>query len=74
MNTTNEVDNHDLHIDLQCIKEELATTVTINQLDMADGLKQLLVSKSFALRLLMDKLVVWGLAKMFSTDNYVHYS
>ncbi len=57
MDTTNEVDIHDLPIDLQCIKD-LATTVTINQLDITDGLKQLLVSKSFALKLLIDTLVV----------------
>ncbi|MGA9154718.1 MAG: hypothetical protein WBZ36_29395 [Candidatus Nitrosopolaris sp.] len=35
MNTTNEVDVHDLPIDLQCIKEDLITTDSINQLDIA---------------------------------------
>jgi hypothetical protein len=54
MDTTNRVDIHDLPIDLQFIKEDLMTTDSINQLDVADGLKELLISKSFTLELLLD--------------------
>ena len=57
-------------IDLQCIKEELITTDSINQLDVADGLKELLISKSFTLKLLLDT-PVSELAKMLGIDNYV---
>jgi hypothetical protein len=70
MNTTNKVGVHDLSIDLQCIKEDLITTDTINQLDIADGLKELLISKSFNLKLLLNT-PVSGLAKMLGIDNYV---
>jgi hypothetical protein len=70
MNTTNKVGVHDLSIDLQCIKEDLITTDTINQLDIADGLKELLISKSFNLKLLINT-PVSGLAKMLGIDNYV---
>jgi hypothetical protein len=70
MNTTKEVDVHDLAIDLQCIKEELETTDSINQLDIADGLKELLIRNRFTLKLLLDT-PVSGLAKILSIDNYV---
>jgi len=70
MNTTNKVGVHDLSIDLQCIKEDLITTDTINQLELADGLKELLISKSFNLKLLLNT-PVSGLAKMLGIDNYV---
>ena len=70
MNTTNKVGVHDLSIDLQYIKEDLITTDTINQLDIADGLKELLISKSFNLKLLLNT-PVSGLAKMLGIDNYV---
>jgi len=70
MNTTNKVGVHDLSIDLQCIKEDLITTDTINQLDIADGLKELLISKSLNLKLLLNT-PVSGLAKMLGIDNYV---
>ena len=59
-----------MSIDLQCIKEKLITTDTINQLDIADGLKELLISKSFNLKLLLNT-PVSGLAKMLGIDNYV---
>ena len=69
MNTTKKVGVHDLSIDLQCIKEDLITTDTINQLDIADGLKELLISKSLNLKLLLNT-PVSGLAKMLGIDNY----
>jgi hypothetical protein len=65
MNTANKVDIHALPIDLQCIKEDL-----INQLDVADGLKELLISKSFTLKLLLET-PVSELAKMLGIDNYI---
>ena len=67
MNTANI---HALPIDLQCIKEELITTDSINQLDVADGLKELLISKSFTLKLLLDT-PLSELAKMLGIDNYI---
>jgi len=50
-------------------KEDLITTGTINQLDIADGLKELLISKSLNLKLLLNT-PVSGLAKMLGIDNY----
>ena len=70
MNTTNEVDVHDLPIDLQCIKEDLITTDSINELDIADGLKELLIRNRLTLKLLLDT-PVSGLAKILGIDNYV---
>ncbi len=69
MDTTDKVDIH-FAIDLQFIKAYLITTVSINQLDMADGLKELLISKSFTLNLLLDTSVS-GLAKIPGIDSYV---
>jgi hypothetical protein len=51
------------------IKEKPLTDL-INQLDIADGLKELLISKSFTLKLLLDT-PVSGLAKILCIDNYV---
>jgi hypothetical protein len=70
MDTTDKVDIHDLPIDLQCIKEDLIKTDSINQLDIADGLKELLITKSFTLKLLLET-PVSGLAKILGIDNYI---
>jgi hypothetical protein len=70
MNTATKVDIHDLPIHLQSIKEELTTTDSINQLDVADGLKGLLIKKGFGLKLLLDT-PASGLAKMLGIVNYV---
>jgi hypothetical protein len=70
MNTAKEVDIHDLPVDLQCIKEDLITTDSINQLDIADGLKELLIRNRFTLKLLLDT-PVSGLAKILGIDYYV---
>jgi hypothetical protein len=43
---------------------------SINQLDVADGLKELLIGKGFGLKWLLDT-PVSGLAKMLGIDNYV---
>jgi len=69
MNTANKVDIHALPIDLQCIKEELITTDSINQLDVADGLKELLISKSFTLKLLLETPV--SELALLGIDNYI---
>jgi hypothetical protein len=70
MDTTDKVDIHDLPIDLQCIKEDLIKTDSINQLDIADGLKELLITKGFTLKLLLET-PVSGLAKILGIDNYI---
>jgi hypothetical protein len=51
-------------------KEGLITTDSINQLDIADGLKELLIRYRFTLKLLLDT-PVSGLAKILCIDNYV---
>ena len=68
MNTATKVDIHDLPI--ESIKEELTITNSINQLDVADGLKGLFIKKGFGLKLLLDT-PASGLAKMLGIDNYV---
>jgi hypothetical protein len=65
MNATNKVRVHDLPIDLQCIKED-----TINQLDIADGLKELLIIKNITINMLLDT-PVSELAKILDIDNYI---
>jgi hypothetical protein len=61
---------HDLPIDLQCIKEDLMTTDSINEMDIADGLKELLIRNRLTLKLLLDT-PVSGLVKILGTDDYV---
>jgi hypothetical protein len=63
----NEIEEHGCQP--SCIKEKPLTDL-INQLDIADGLKELLISKSFTLKLLLDT-PVSGLAKILCIDNYV---
>jgi len=70
MNATNKVRVHDLPIDLQCIKEDLISTDTINQLDIADGLKELLIIKNITINMLLDT-PVSELAKILDIDNYI---
>jgi hypothetical protein len=70
MNATNKVGVHNLPINLQCIKEDLITTDIINQLDIADGLKELLISKNFTLNMLLDT-PVSELAEILGIDNYI---
>jgi hypothetical protein len=56
MNTTaaeNKVDLHYSQSASQSIKEKLIAADIINQLDLADGLKELLISNGFTLRLLL---------------------
>jgi hypothetical protein len=70
MDTADKVAIHGLQIDLQCIKEELITTDSINQLDIADGLKELLISKNFTLNMLLDTSVS-EIAQILGIDNYI---
>jgi hypothetical protein len=70
MDTADEVAIHGLQIDLQCIKEELITTDSINQLDIADGLKELLISKNFTLNMLLDT-PVSEISQILGIDNYI---
>jgi hypothetical protein len=55
---------------LQSIKEKLIAADTINQLDVADGLKELLISNGFTLRLLL-KTPTSELAKILGIDEYI---
>lgn len=73
MNTTvaeNEVDVHYSHSVLQSIKEKLIAADMINQLDVADALKELLISNGFTLRLLL-KTSAPELAKILGIDEYI---
>jgi len=65
-----DMDEYVLPSFLSDIKEKILATDLINQLDIADGLKELLISKSFTLKLLLDT-PVSGLAKILCIDNYV---
>ena len=73
MNTTvseNRVDFHYSQSALQSIKEKLIATDTINQLDIADGLKELLINNGFTIRLLL-KTSTSELAKILGIDEYI---
>ena len=73
MNTTvaeNKVDVHYSQSALQSIKEKLIAADIINQLDIADGLKELLINNRFTLRLLL-KTSTSELAKILGIDEYI---
>jgi len=73
MNTTvaeNKVDVHYSQSVLQSIKEKLIAADMINQLDVADALKELLISNGFTLRLLL-KTSAPELAKILGIDEYI---
>ena len=73
MNTTvaeNKVDVHYSQSVLQSIKEKLIAADMINQLDVADALKELLISNGFTLRLLLKKSAP-ELAKILGIDEYI---
>ncbi|MGB6674849.1 MAG: hypothetical protein WBE34_20670 [Candidatus Nitrosopolaris sp.] len=55
---------------MQSIKEKLIAADVINQLDIADGLKELPISNGFTLRLLL-KTSTSQLAKSLGIDEYV---
>jgi hypothetical protein len=55
---------------LSGIKEKLAVTDFINQLDIADGLKELLMSRGFTLESLLNASTS-DFAKILGIDEYV---
>ena len=59
-----------LPIDLQWIKEDLIAADLINQLDIAYGLKQLLINNTFTLKSLLY-MPTSELAKILGIDDYV---
>ena len=65
-----EIDEHVSPSELSRIKEKLIVTDLINQLDIADGLKELLLSTSFTLKSLQNASVS-DLAKTLGIDEYV---
>jgi hypothetical protein len=65
-----KVDVNCLPIDLQWIKEDLIKTDLIDQLDIAYGLKQLLMNSSFTLKSLRN-IPASELAKILGIDDYV---
>lgn len=65
-----QVDVNCLPINLQWIKEDLIKTDLINQLDIASGLKQLLMNSTFTLKSLRNT-PASELAKILGVDDYV---
>ena len=65
-----EDDEHDSHSVLSGIKEKLVVTDLINQLDIADGLKDLLISSGFTLKSLLNTSAP-ELAEILGIDQYV---
>jgi hypothetical protein len=70
MNTTIKVDVHKSPSVLQSVKEDLISVDLVSQLEIADGLKELLISKNFTIQLLLDTPVP-ELAKILGIDNYI---
>ena len=68
--TEDEIDEHVSPSELSRIKEKLIVTDLINQLDIADGLKGLLLSSSFTPKSLLNASVS-DLAKILGIDEYV---
>jgi hypothetical protein len=70
---TDDIDDIDEHVSpsvLSAIKEKLIVTDLINQLDIADGLKELLRNSSFTPKSLLNASVS-DLAKILGIDEYV---
>jgi hypothetical protein len=55
---------------LQSVKEKLIVTDLINKLDVADGLKDLLINKGLTLKLLLNT-TASDLAKVLGIDEYI---
>ena len=68
--TEDETDEHVSPSELIRIKEKLVVTDLINQLEIADGLKELLLSSSFTPKSLLNASVS-DLAKILGIDEYV---
>jgi hypothetical protein len=70
MNTTTKVGVHESPSVLQAVKEDLITIDLVSQLEIADGLKELLISKNITITMLLDT-PVSELAKILGIDNYI---
>ena len=68
--TEDDMDEHVVSAVLSGIKEKLEVTDLINQLDIADGLKELLLSSSLTLKSLPSASVS-DLAKTLGIDEHV---
>ena len=68
--TEDDIDEHVAPSVLNGIKEKLEVTDSINQLDIADGLKELLLSSSFTFKSLLNA-TVSHLAKTLGIDEHV---
>ena len=55
---------------LQSVKEKLIVTDLINKLDVADGLKELLINKGLTFKLLLNTSAS-DLAKVLGIDEYI---
>jgi hypothetical protein len=64
------IDEHDSPSVLSGIKEKLVLTDLINQLDIADGLKGLLISSDFTIESLLNTSAS-DFAKILGIDEYV---
>jgi hypothetical protein len=67
---SSKVDVNCLPVDLQWIKQDLIKTDLINQLDIAYGLKQLLIDSTFTIKSLRNTSAS-ELAKILGIDDYV---
>jgi hypothetical protein len=68
--TEDDMDEHVPPSVLSGIKEKLAVTDFINQLDIADGLKELLIGSGFTLRSLLNASTS-DFGKILGIDEYV---
>jgi len=68
--TDDGMDEHIPPPELCGIKEKLAVTDFINQLDIADGLKEVLIGSGFTLRSLLNASTS-DFAKILGIDEYV---
>ena len=68
--TEDDMDEHVPSSVLSGIKEKLVVTDLINQLDIADGLKELLLSSSFTLKSLVNASAS-DFAKILGIDEHV---
>ena len=65
-----EDNEHNSHSVLSGIKEKLVVTDLIKQLDIADGIKELLISSGLTLKSLLNTSAA-DLAKILGIDEYV---
>ena len=68
--TEENVDEHNSPSVLGSLKEELVVTDLINQLEVADGLKELLINNGFTLKSLLNTSTS-DFAKILGIDEYV---